>query len=237
MNGGVVSPAVLRYRAELSARADEERRRLIEPPEVRRARRDDRLHALLRVAVERSAWHRERLGHVNIATLSGDDLRHLPVMTKADVMANWDTIACDPALSLGRVTAHLDRVAASGPELLDDTYLVLATGGSTGTRGVFVWSITDFTEHMAASGRAGVWNARGRNIAPEPLRRAVVFGANPIHLSYTLAWLGGTEIRPASAPIAELVAWLNELQPNALGAYASVLGRLAEETMLGRLTI
>ena len=158
-------------------------------------------------------------------------------MTKADVMANWDAIVCDPALSLGRVSAHLDRVVASGPELLDDTYLVLATGGSTGTRGVFVWDLADFTEHMAASGRAAVWNARRRSNAADQLRRAVVFGGNPVHLSYTLAWLVGTEIRSAGTPLAELVEWLNELQPDSLGGYASILGRLAEETLSGRLAI
>jgi phenylacetate-coenzyme A ligase PaaK-like adenylate-forming protein len=228
---------VLRYRAELVARADEELSRLIEPIEVRRARRDDRLRALLGLAVERSAWHRERLGRVNLTAVAGDDLGDLPVMTKADVMANWDTIVCDPALTLDRVSAHLDRIVTSGPELLDDTYLVLATGGSTGTRGVFVWDIADFTEHMAASGRAAAWNARHRSIAADQLRRAAVFGANPVHLSSTLAWLRGTEIRSASTPIAELVEWLNELQPDALGAYASVLGRLAEETISGRLSI
>ena len=35
----------------------------------------------------------------------------------------------------------------------------------------------------------------------------------------------------------ELVEWLNDLQPDTLGAYSSVLGRLADEAIGGRLRI
>jgi phenylacetate-coenzyme A ligase PaaK-like adenylate-forming protein len=66
---------------------------------------------------------------------------------------------------------------------------------------------------------------------------AAVWGLNAVHWGSTVAWLRGAEIRSAGAPLPELVAWLNDLQPDILGAYSSVLGRLAGETIAGRLQI
>ena len=233
----MVPDRVLRFREQMAASQATEIKRVEEPAGVRAARRDNRLRDLIAHACRCSAWHRHRLAGVDLDTLAGDDLSALPTMTKADVMTHWDAIVCDPELTLERVTAHLETMAEHGPSLLDERYLPMTTGGSTGTRGVFVWDLDDLTTHMAACQRCSGWMAARRQpLATLPVR-AAVWGANAVHLGSTLAWLWGTQIRSAGTPVPELVEWLNDLQPDSLGAYSSVLGRLADEAIGGRLRI
>ena len=59
----------------------------IEWPVARlRQERTVALRALLATAVERSPWHRGRLGGHDIASLSECDIVDLPVMTKTDLL-------------------------------------------------------------------------------------------------------------------------------------------------------
>ena len=95
------------------------------------------LRKLLAIAKEKSPWHRNRLADIDPATFTLDDLARIPPMTKDDMMANLDEILTDPRLSRQMLEAHL-------AELSDDKYLldefhVVASGGSSGTRGIFVF--------------------------------------------------------------------------------------------------
>src|SRR5271163_3772950 len=65
-----------------------------------REEREERLRELVRIAVERSSWHRARLGAVNLGALDEETLRELPVMTKEDLMGSFDEIVTDPTVRL-----------------------------------------------------------------------------------------------------------------------------------------
>jgi hypothetical protein len=75
-----------------------------------RSERQARLRDLLRVAKERSAWHRRRLAHVDVERVCEEDLASIPPMSKADLMDNFDAIITDRRLSHGLVDAHLSRL-------------------------------------------------------------------------------------------------------------------------------
>src|SRR5215210_6073276 len=94
------------------------------------------LRALLTTAVERSPWHRRRLQGLDIGSLSPRDIVELPVMTKSDLMDNFDSIVTEPHLSRELCEEHL--VQRPGEHLLGE-FQVVASGGSSGTRGVFVY--------------------------------------------------------------------------------------------------
>jgi phenylacetate-CoA ligase len=81
--------------------------RLTWPAGRLRAERTRRLRALLQTARERSAWHRPRLAAAGIGRIDEDRLGELPVMTKADLMANFDDIVSDRRVTLDRVNTHL----------------------------------------------------------------------------------------------------------------------------------
>ena len=104
----------------------------------------DRLCALIDHAIERSPYYR--------ATLDADcPFEQLPTLPKSTFMEHWDEIACDPALTLAGVEAHVEANAA-GRYL--DRFHVGTTSGASGLRGLFVYGIHDFALSTAASLRA-----------------------------------------------------------------------------------
>ena len=117
--------------------------------------RERGLRGLLQVAVERSAWHRERLAGVDPERIREQDLARLPVMTKDDLMANWDAIVTDPRLSLALVEEHLEGVTDDA--YLLDHYHAVASGGSSGRRGVFIYGWEAWALGYLGFVRMGLW--------------------------------------------------------------------------------
>jgi len=58
-------------------------------------------------------------------------------MTKDDLMANWDRVVTDRRLTLDLVEGHL--AALESDAYLFDQVHAVASGGSTGRRGIFVY--------------------------------------------------------------------------------------------------
>jgi phenylacetate-coenzyme A ligase PaaK-like adenylate-forming protein len=99
--------------------------------------RTRRLRELVATAKARSVWHRERLADVDEQTLDEATLGELPTMDKAQLMENFDSIVTDERVTLAAANEHIAN-------LHDDAYFLgdlhaVASGGSSGLRGVFVW--------------------------------------------------------------------------------------------------
>src|SRR3954451_3732384 len=133
--------------------------------------RDERLRAFLRTAKARSPWHAERLAGVDVDAVTGADLAAIPTMTKTDVMEHWDEIVTDRRLSLELAEAYLERVVSDGPAYLLGEFQVVTTGGSSGTRGVFVWDFEGWLSFGLARDRTTLWLAR-RDGGMKDMRRA-----------------------------------------------------------------
>ena len=224
------------------ARLQEEAERLTWPLERLHRLRDHRLRTVLRAAKERSGWHAHRLAHVDPDAVTGDDLSSIPVMTKPDVMTNWNDIVTDPRLTLGRAEAHLASVESDGPAYLLDEYQVLTTGGSSGTRGVFVWDFEGFLMYAMSRDRGTLWlqQRAGRTES----RRAMVAASHATHATSLLArtfagspQLGATRSFPVTLPLQQILDGLDVFEPTDLMSYTSMLRRLAEEKRRGRLGI
>ncbi len=87
----------------------------------------------LAFAKTKSPWHAQRLSRVDTDSFTETDLARLPVMTKADVMSNWDGLVTDRRLTLAGCNADILAKLESKTKdyyYLDD-YLVIATGGSS----------------------------------------------------------------------------------------------------------
>jgi phenylacetate-coenzyme A ligase PaaK-like adenylate-forming protein len=215
--------------------------RLTWPLDRLQALRDQRLRALVRIAKERSPWHAARLSHIDPATLSGDDLSAIPPMTKADLMEHWDEIVTDRRLTLGLASRHLERVAQYGPAYLLDQYTVIASGGSSGLRGIFVWDFDGWLVSRLVMYRHDAWVTQ--RLAPTGIGRdAVVVAPNPVHASAAISGTfgntaGSMRAFPATLPLAEIVAGLNDYQPDVIRSYPSVFHLLALEAQAGRLRV
>jgi phenylacetate-coenzyme A ligase PaaK-like adenylate-forming protein len=156
-------------------------------------------------------------------------------MNKSKLMAEFDWIVTDPRLTRTLVEEHLNGERCG--ELLLDEYRCIATGGSTGQRGLFVYD-------------RDAWNVAAANqmrmqrlIGITPDMRGLGIGApSPVHMSYRFS-AEFRAIRPGAptlfvtSPIEEIVAQLNAYQPDYLLTYPSLLRGLAEEQRAGRLKI
>jgi len=206
--------------------------------------RDERLRELLAHATRHSAWHRERLAGLDLDAITGDDLGAIPSMTKTDLMENWDRIVCDPRLCLAEAEGHLERVAREGPAYLLDDYHALATGGSTGQRAVAVWDFEGFRVLGSRLSAWGLWLGAHLDMGLEPpLRIAGVGSSSPLHVGGAVSrcfanpgTMNSTTL-PASLPIDRIVEALEEIQPQVLIGYASLLHEIAKRKLAGALDI
>jgi phenylacetate-CoA ligase len=199
--------------------------------ELERLQRE-RLRELTAHAAARSPLWRERIPR-------GDfELRDLPVLTKAELMEDFDGLITDPRLKLDALLAHLDRL--DGDERYLGEYRAMTSSGSSGRKTVFVYDRGGCIGLLAMFLRRSDWvGARPR--FPR-LRMAVIWGASPTHMSSRGAQMLDVGVHRLLAlsvtqPLGELVGRLNDYQPQHLTGYPSIVARLAEEQDAGRLRI
>ena len=70
------------------------------------------------------------------------------------MMAEFDAVVTDRRLSKHQVEQHL-AASLHEPSLLLDEYVCLASGGSSGTRGIFVQTLSEFAGLVASIMRPG----------------------------------------------------------------------------------
>jgi len=198
-----------------------------------------RLEEMVRHAAASSPFYRERYAGIGLGPDGPVELGQLPTVDKATVMDRFDDLVTDRRLTLATVEAHLDGLA--GDQLLDGRYRAMATGGSTGRKGVFVADRPEWRQYLAGFLR---WNHYMglKPRLPRRLRIASIAAARPLHMSYRMAasidvgLYRVLRLEAATAPAA-MVEALNRHQPEFLYAYGSVLGLLAAEQLEGRLRI
>jgi phenylacetate-coenzyme A ligase PaaK-like adenylate-forming protein len=203
----------------------------------RRSAQTSGLRALLRTALASSPWHAARLGGIDPERVELGDLAGLPTMTKDDLMEHFDEIVTDRRLTRALVEEHLGTVR-------DDTYLLgeyhaLASGGSSGRRGIFVFDRPAWRTYYASYARFSFMMAA--EAALPPTARFVRIAADkPTHatMAVGLTFAGDDMLGlPATWPLDRLIAALEAAQPEVLMGYTSVIARLAHEAAAGRLRI
>lgn len=229
-----------RVHAGLFARLPAHVARLSWSAEQIAAHQRDALRSLLTHARAHSTFHAARLAGIEPDRLELPDLGCLPVMTKADMMASFDNVLTDP-----RLTAPLVReaLATSGtdPRPLLDEYLCMASGGSSGRRGNFVYDVDALADLLATLMRRTL--ARMPDGLPTSgLTIAMVGASSAVHGTGLISHLlDRGPVRfvpvPATLPLHELVERLNRLRAPLVFAYPSVLALLAREQRTGRLAI
>ena len=130
-----------------------------------------------------------------------------------------------------------------GDAYLLDEFHVVASGGSSGQRGVFVYGWDAWATCYSSIAR---FPARDRKQHPELTSRppvvATVAAAKVSHISAAIGATFSTPDRPrhsipVSQPMEQIVDRLNHLQPTTLMGYSSFLPRLAAEARARRLRI
>lgn len=88
-----------------------------------RAHQDRAVADLVRTAATWSPFHRRRLAGVDLDRVGIDTMGELPVMTKAEMMADLDDVFTDRRLTRGLIDRHIANLGDE-PELLLDEYAV-----------------------------------------------------------------------------------------------------------------
>jgi phenylacetate-coenzyme A ligase PaaK-like adenylate-forming protein len=199
------------------------------------------LRRLLRAARDGSPWHRERLRDIDVGAADASTLSRLPAMTKDDLMAHWDDIVTDRRVTLAAAEAHIARLTSDAYFM--ERYHAVASSGSSGRRGVFVWDWDGWLVCNAGFMRWLIWRGMTdpalQGVAPVI---ATVAAEAPWHMTsaapQTFSNPGITTTRLAvTLPLAEIVAGLNDAQPVVLLGYPSMLRELAHEAKRGALRI
>jgi phenylacetate-CoA ligase len=205
------------------------------------------LRAMLHHALAHSPFHAARMAtagltSADIDTFELSDLAKLPIMTKTQMMANFDDVVTDRRLTRDLVERHITDPAAEATLLLGG-YVCLASGGSSGLRGTYLQTPEEYVEFGATCFRRAMaaFLAFGGQPA-DGLVVGMVGAASPIHSTgFAASVATGPPVRfisaPATMPTAAIVDRLNEAQPPALLGYASKLGELASEQSAGRLRL
>jgi len=207
-----------------------------------RDHQEQQLRRLVVAAISGSAFHRERLSGLDPDTVTLDDLAGLPVMTKSEMMASFDDVVTDPRLRRDAVEAHV-RTAGAEPVVLDGEFLPLASGGSSGERGIFVYDRTATVTYLSAFVRMGL--ARFAALAgwPPSMRLAITIVGAPsaIHatsvIPHLMRAIADLTFAPATLPFDEIVERVAASQPVMLAGYPSMIAELADAQAAGRLAI
>lgn len=166
-------------------------------------------------------------------------LEDLPVLTKADLMNNWDDMVTDRSLKLTDVQAFIKNL--KGTERLRGRYYVSSTAGSTGLKGIFVYSPEEWNYILASYTRANDWAGVKAGLMRR-LKVAVVSTTTPWHQSAVVgatlnSWFVPTLRIDSTDPMDSIVERLNRFQPRSLIAYAGMARVLALEQLGGRLRV
>ncbi|HXO11353.1 MAG TPA: hypothetical protein VN871_03185 [Mycobacterium sp.] len=204
------------------------------------AERERRLRELLVYAAEHSPFWRERLAGRDLANFTEADLPSLPVLTRAEMMAEFDRVVTDPRLTLARIQQHLD-LPDGDRGYMDDQYQAIITSGYIGTQAVHVYGWDEFVTFVMQGSR---WTGR-RGEDPEAVL-AQAFATSTRHESgifhdFSTFESGGPQSHCSGGtqPLDEIVDGLNNASPpvQALQAWPSLMRELALEAIAGRLTI
>jgi phenylacetate-coenzyme A ligase PaaK-like adenylate-forming protein len=230
---------VRRQRAELQDAYLKGVRRLSWDAARLAAERERRLRELLRWAADHSPFWHDRLAGHDLANFTEADLPALPILTRAELMGEFDRLITAPGLTLARVQEHVEQLGAD--RYLDDEYHAIVTSGYTGTEGIQLYGWDSFVTFVMQGSR---WTGR-RGEAPDAVL-AQAFACTAKHESgafhaFSTFESGGppSHCLSGTMPLPEMVDRLNQAQPklDALQGWPSVIRLLALEAMAGRLTV
>jgi phenylacetate-coenzyme A ligase PaaK-like adenylate-forming protein len=162
-------------------------------------------------------------------------------MDKAQLMENFDSVVTDPRVTLSAANEHV-------ASLHDDAYFlgdlhVVASGGSSGVRGVFVWDWEGWAAvRLVALRQQLADRLSDPELAATPPVIMIVAANHAAHFTTANAETFATDAVPVhripiGLPLPAIVEALNQADGDSLATYPSMLSALAGEARAGRLKI
>jgi len=192
---------------------------------------------LVRYAQASSAFYRDLYRGIELdETL---EVANLPIVTKRVLMDHFETVVTDPRLRRSDLEQHLS--VARGDEAYLGRYRVVATAGTSGLRGIFVYDRDAWRAVLANTIRWQYFTGITPRV-PARVRICSIGADSPMHVTNRIPLSGNVGLFrlqhiEAASPIPDQVSALNSFQPQVLLPYASIAAVLAQEQIAGRLSI
>ncbi len=166
-------------------------------------------------------------------------LEDLPVLTKAELMKNWDEVVTDRSVRLREVQGYLSK--GDWSRKFRGKYYVNSTSGTTGLRGIFIYDSKEWLDSIGCTARMRDWAGLPLGLTNR-VRQAVVTTVHPWHLTAASGASVQGRFVPmlridSTEPIDVIVAKLNAFQPEVLVTYPSLAKQLAALQMRTELRI
>ena len=163
--------------------------------------------------------------------------RDFPLLTKSDVSRHFDDIVTDRTITRKGIADFLAR-SKNPRELYEGRYHVLHTSGTSGSIGYYVFSHGDWIKGVSQVARASHLQYRKR-VAFVAATRGHFAGVSLMLAGNegTNSWFYDVRTYDVGQPLDQIVAELNEFQPQTLSGYAAMLKVLGEAQERGDLRI
>jgi putative adenylate-forming enzyme len=210
------------------------------PAEEVEQMRTARLRRILKHALTTSGFYREYYGDhgINLENSREVPLEEIPTINKNIMMEHFDDFVCDPKLKREELEKFVSDPANRGKNYLG-RYHVVHTSGSSGTIGLFIYGPGDWDMLMAlVLARVTKTKINFRR----KIRMAYIGATDGNYAGISLAghaprFLYRFLPLHINSPIEEIVAKIQEFQPDSLSGYSSGVYILAKEQIAGRLDI
>lgn len=205
------------------------------------AERDNGLRRLLRAAIDGSPWFRSRLTGISPEEFRFEDLPSIPVMTKADLIQNFDDIVTDRRVTTDLVDRHLASLGDDDAYLLN-AYHATVSGGTSGVRSLFVFDWDSWKTYYLAAFRY-IYRIRleATDTYTKPALTATLSTPHAAHITSSLRQTFQQKDMSIGLsvhdPLEKNISRLNEIQPQALVTYPSILHPLSQAARVGELRI
>ncbi len=229
--------------ADIQKLMPEHLERLSWTPEQLREYQTKALRGILTFAKENTPFYQEVLSSVDTGNFKIEDLSKLPPTDKTLHMERWDDFVAAPGITYEIAEKHLERVRSGKLEnpFYNDRYLFIATGGSTGKRGLFIWDTEFLKETVCLTYRYLIDSEQNAGYRGA-MKLATVEAPTLLHGSQ---FLFPSKVLPefellrltAIDPVSEQCEKLNDFKPTYLVGYPSSLIELAYAQLSGDLDI
>jgi phenylacetate-coenzyme A ligase PaaK-like adenylate-forming protein len=200
----------------------------------------EKFRRLVRHVNERSPHYRRIIAarKIDVDRCTPD---HFPVLTKSLLMQNFDEISTVPSITKQAIADFLTR-SHDPRDLFLGKYRVIHTSGSSGEVGYFVYSPQDWV-------RGSYWGPRGRQPRRKrkgKFRLAYYAAIDGHYAGVTMIssirdglarWFVDVRCFEVNTPLSEVIAGLNDFQPDYLTGYTTALKILAERQRAGELEL
>lgn len=203
-----------------------------------------RLRKLLAIAKAETRWYQNKLKNIDPTTFELPHLSSLPTLDKNTVMQHWDDLITIKGLTKKIAENHLEQLRnnkITNP-YLKDKYLFIATGGSSGVRGLFIWDEFFLRETACINYRFIINDQIKNNTLLPAIRMATIEAPTLLHGSqhlFTINVLPTMEVKALNVlqPLEQNIKILNDFKPHYLVGFASYVTLLAKENLKKNLHI